>query len=56
MTELIKVKAEGAIVRLTLNNPEQRNPMSNDMIEAFIHCFQSPAVQDAGVVIIAAEG
>lgn len=56
MSELIKVSVEGAITRLTLNNPKQRNPMSNAMIEAFIACFQSPSVQDAGVVVINAEG
>jgi enoyl-CoA hydratase/carnithine racemase len=56
MSDLIIVKTQGSITRLILNNPKQRNPMSNAMIEAFIEVFDSPAVQNAGVVVISAEG
>ena len=55
-SELLVIESQGAVVRLTLNNPSQRNPMSNDMIEAFIEAFQSTVVQNAGLVVIAANG
>lgn len=56
MSELVKVTQQGSITKLTLNNPQQRNPLSNAMIEALISAFDQPAVQGAGMVVLTAEG
>lgn len=54
--DLVRVRQQGSITRLTLNNPRQRNPMSNAMIEALIACFDRPEVANAGMIVLAAEG
>jgi len=54
---LVLSKAEGPVVRLTLNRPERFNPLSAEMIAALSKELDAIAANpDARVVVLAAEG
>lgn len=56
MSDLIIMEQTGGVTTLTLNRPENRNPLSNAMIAALLECFEAPEVKDAGIVMIRASG
>jgi enoyl-CoA hydratase/carnithine racemase len=54
MSELVLTRREGAIARLTLNEPRSRNALSSEMIAALGAALN--ATQDARAVVVAANG
>ncbi|MBR9911402.1 MAG: enoyl-CoA hydratase/isomerase family protein [Gammaproteobacteria bacterium] len=56
MSELVVVEQQGSITSLTLNNPAQRNPLSNAMIHELTRCLALPEVKNAGMVILRSTG
>lgn len=53
---LLLVEHIGHVVHVTLNDPKQRNALSNTMIEALISCIEAPAVRNAGAVVLSGAG
>lgn len=56
MSALLRVDCDAGVARLTLNDPQNRNTMSNAMIDALLIAFAKPEVREAALIVVAAEG
>lgn len=56
MSEMVLVQERGPVTTVTLNRPEKRNALNEEMLEALATAFAAPPAADARVIVLGANG